>query len=107
MRGTSDTNGSSSIGYDHKVKFLDNETLRITYEDHQNTVWLVDLYVNTKDADAETLANMILKKAAGIRASMTDEKEQASADFNADVLRRKENNSEKRRSFKTQHDIVP
>ena len=76
----------SSIGYDHKVKFLDNETLRITYEDHQNTVWLVDLYINTKDADAESLANMILKKAAGIRASMTDEKEQASADFIADVL---------------------
>lgn len=76
----------SSIGYDHKVKFLDNETLRITYKDHQNTVWLVDLYVNTKDADAESLANMILKKAAGIRASMTDEKEQDSADFIADVL---------------------
>lgn len=76
----------SSIGYDHKVKFLDDETLRITYEDHQNTVWLVDLYINTKDADAESLANMILKKAAGIRASMTDEKEQASADFIADVL---------------------
>lgn len=75
-----------SIGYDHKVKFLDNETLRITYKDHQNTVWLVDLYVNTKDADAETLANMILKKAARIRASMTDEKDQDSADFNADVL---------------------
>ena len=32
----------SSIGYDHKVKFLDDETLRITYEDHQNTVWLVE-----------------------------------------------------------------
>ena len=76
----------ASIGYDHKVKFLDNETLRITYKDHQNTVWLVDLYINTKDADAETLANMILKKAAGIRASMTDEKEQDSADFIADVL---------------------
>lgn len=76
----------SSIGYDHKVKFLDNETLRITYKDHQNTVWLVDLYINTKDADAESLANMILKKAAGIRASMTDEKEQDSADFIADVL---------------------
>lgn len=76
----------ASIGYDHKVKFLDNETLRITYKDHQNTVWLVDLYVNTKDADAETLANMILKKAARIRASMTDEKDQESADFNADVL---------------------
>ena len=76
----------SSIGYDHKVKFLDDETLRITYKDHQNTVWLVDLYVNTKDADAETLANMILKKAARIRASMTDEKDQDSADFNADVL---------------------
>lgn len=76
----------SSIGYDHKVKFLDDETLRITYEDHQNTVWLVDLYINTKDADAESLANMILKKTAGIRASMTDEKEQASADFIADVL---------------------
>lgn len=75
-----------SIGYDHKVKFLDNETLRITYKDHQNTVWLVDLYVNTKDADAETLANMILKKAARIRTSMTDEKDQDSADFNADVL---------------------
>ena len=70
----------------HKVKFLDDETLRITYKDHQNTVWLVDLYVNTKDADAETLANMILKKAARIRASMTDEKDQDSADFNADVL---------------------
>lgn len=76
----------SSIGYDHKVKFLDNETLRITYKDHQSTVWLVDLYINTKDADAETLANRILKKAVRIRASMTDEKDQKSADFYADVL---------------------
>lgn len=86
MRGRFVTNGSASIGYDHKVRFLDNETLRITYKDHQNTVWLVDLYVNTKDADAETLANTILKKAARIRTSMTDEKDQESADFNADVL---------------------
>lgn len=76
----------ASIGYDHKVKFLDNETLRIKYQDHQSTVWLVDLYINTKDADAETLANRILKKAVRIRASMTDEKDQKSADFYADVL---------------------
>lgn len=76
----------ASIGYDHKVKFLDNETLRIKYQDHQNTVWLADLYINTKDADAETLANMILKKAVRIRASMSDEKDQKSADFYADVL---------------------
>src|SRR5699024_11195804 len=61
-------------------------TLRITYEDHQNTVWLVDLYINTKDEDAESLANMILKKAAGNRASKTDEKEQASTDCIADLL---------------------
>lgn len=76
----------ASIGYDHKVKFLDNETLRIKYQDHQSTVWLVDLYINTKDADAESLANRILKKAVRIRASMTDEKDQKSADFYADVL---------------------
>lgn len=76
----------ASLGYDHKVKFLDNETLRIKYQDHQSTVWLVDLYINTKDADAETLANRILKKAVRIRASMTDEKDQKSADFYADVL---------------------
>ena len=35
---------------------------RIKYQDQQNTVWLADLYLNPKDADAETLADMILKR---------------------------------------------
>lgn len=76
----------SDIGYDSKVKFLDNETLRIVYVDRKKTVWKVDIFVNKKDAEAETLAKLILKKAAKIRDVMTDEKDQKCVDFIADVL---------------------